>query len=283
MALKHPMTDQNPHSTVASVPGPGYSPTLTPQEVSKTISSLGIKKANTLSWQLFMLGILAGLYISFGGHLYLVALKEGMGRLVGGASFGVGLVLVVIAGAELFTGNVIMIIGSIIGRFSMGQMLRNWTIVYLSNFVGACLFAWLIWQTGLMGSVGRPTELGEVAVKIAEGKMALAFWPAMVRGILCNALVVLAVVLAAMSKDIVSKIVAILLPITAFVASSFEHCIANMYLIPIAFLIKGVPFTDQLVMFKNILPVTLGNILGGVLILILHPNRIRQLQYLWRG
>ncbi|MHC4784003.1 MAG: formate/nitrite transporter family protein, partial [Planctomycetota bacterium] len=114
-----------------------YDPKLTNKELSETISALGMKKANTHPWQLFLLGILAGLYISFGGHLFLVALTEDMGKVMAGAVFSVGLVLVLIAGAELFTGNIIMLVGTITHLIPFKLMLRNWITVYLGNFAGA--------------------------------------------------------------------------------------------------------------------------------------------------
>ena len=129
-----------------------YDPKLTPQEVQVTISQLGIKKANTKIWQLFLLGILAGLYISIGGHAFLVALEQGMGKIIGGAVFSVGLVLVVIAGAELFTGNIMMIVGALSTLFPIRKILKNWTVVYLGNFVGSFLFAFLIFKSGLLGT-----------------------------------------------------------------------------------------------------------------------------------
>jgi formate/nitrite transporter len=272
-----------PTPPISSAPDQGYNPTLSHKEVTKTISALGIRKANTEPWQLFMLGILAGIYISFGGHLYLVSMCEKMGRILSGAVFSVGLVLVVIAGAELFTGNILMIIGSLTGRFSISKMLQNWLMVYLGNFVGAYFFALLVWGTGLLGPAGALNPLGQLAVSVAGAKIALPFGEAFFRGVLCNALVILAIVMATMSKDVISKIFSCILPIMAFVACGYEHCIANMYLIPIGLIAKGVSVGDQVAMFHNIIPVTLGNIVGGVVILIIHPNRIRQLQFLWKS
>ncbi|MFA6291186.1 MAG: formate/nitrite transporter family protein [Victivallales bacterium] len=258
-----------------------YHPVLTPGEYSRTFSSLGIKKANTRTWQQLLLGLLAGLYISVGSHLFLEAMNAGMGRIWAGAVFGVGLVLVVVAGAELFTGNIIMVIGTITRQFSLARMLRNWIAVYGGNLAGAYLFALMVWAAGIFGTPDKLTDMGTWAVKVAEAKLSLTFGQAFLRGVLCNMLVILAIIMSLMSKDIVSKIVCCILPIMAFVASGFEHCVANMYLIPAGLLAKGVPLVDQAVIWHNILPVTLGNIVGGVGILILHPNRIRQLAMLW--
>ncbi len=261
--------------------GQNYNPVLTPGEYSRTFSALGIKKANTRTWQQLLLGLLAGLYISVGSHLFLVAMNAGMGRIWAGAVFGVGLVLVVVAGAELFTGNIIMVIGTITRQFSLARMLRNWIAVYGGNLAGAYLFALMVWAAGIFGTPDNLTDMGTWAVKVAEAKLNQTFGQAFLRGVLCNMLVILAIIMSLMSKDIVSKIVCCILPIMAFVASGFEHCVANMYLIPVGLLAKGVPLVDQAVIWHNILPVTLGNIVGGVGILILHPNRIRQLAILW--
>ncbi len=259
-----------------------YLPTLTSHELGVKISALGIKKANTRSWQLFVLGILAGLYISLGGHLFLVALVEGAGRLVGGVVFTLGLVLVVVAGAELFTGNIIMVVGAMTGMFKVRELLRNWVSVYAGNFAGAYAFAAVLWSTGLAGRHGALNDLGTLMVNVADAKLALSFTEAFARGVLCNILVILAILMATMSKDIISKIACCIFPIMAFVACGFEHCVANMYLIPIGLIAKGLSAADQMVMFHNIVPVTLGNIAGGIFILAIHPNRIRQLVFLYR-
>jgi len=255
----------------------GYSPKLSEVELTSTISKLGIKKANSKTWQLILLGGLAGLYIALGGQVFLVALEQGMGKIVGGAAFSVGLILVVIAGAELFTGNIIMLLGSFSGLFPVRKLFKNWSLVYVSNLLGAVATAFLIYKSGLMGNPGDPNALGQLSISVADSKLALSFGQAFIRGIFCNILVLLAIILASFSKDVVSKIVAIVFTIMAFVASGFEHCVANMYLIPIGLLTKGVPPDELWVMFKNIAPVTLGNIVGGIVILLIHPNRIRQL------
>ena len=254
-----------------------YDPKLSHEELGKAISSLGIKKANTKIWQLFLLGVLAGLYISFGGHLFLVALAENLGKVAGGIVFSIGLVLVIVAGAELFTGNIVMIVGTLGGFFSVHRMVRNWSTVYVGNFVGAFVFAVLIWKSGLLGTESGLNHIGNIARTVAEKKLALTFNECFIRGIFCNMLVILAVIMATMSKDVISKIFCCILPIMAFVACGFEHCVANMYLIPIGLLAKGIPVWQHVMVFKNILPVTVGNIVGGIFILLIHPNRIRQL------
>jgi formate/nitrite transporter len=258
-----------------------YEPALSTHELALKISALGIKKANTKVWQLLILGMLAGLYIGFGGHVFLVALEQGMGKIVGGMVFSVGLVLVVIAGAELFTGNIMMIVSTILSLYTLKKILKNWLSVYIGNFIGSLLFAILIWKSGLLGSPDELTGLGNVSVGVAEAKLGLTFSEAFIRGIFCNMLVILAIIMATISKDVISKIASVVLPIMVFVACGFEHCVANMFLIPIGLLAKGVNGIGLFSMFENILPVTLGNIVGGILILVIHPNRIRQLIYLF--
>ncbi len=226
------------------------------------------------------MGILAGLYIGIGGHLYLVTIEHGMGKIVGGAVFSVGLVLIVIAGAELFTGNIIMIVGSLSGLYSLGKLLKNWIIVYIANFIGSILFAIAIYESGLLGSFNYINELGLLSMKVAETKLSISFLECVIRGFFCNILVILAIIMSFIAKDLISKIFCCILPIMAFVACGFEHCVANMYLIPLGLLVKFNSFFSLYKIFQNILPVTLGNILGGIFILVIHPNRIRQIKYL---
>jgi formate/nitrite transporter len=254
-----------------------YDPKLTHNEVGATISHLGIKKANTQPWQLFLLGLLAGIYISLGSHLFLVAMEQGMGRIVAGACFSVGLVLIVIAGAELFTGNITMIVGAVSGHYSPVLLFRNWIVVYVGNLAGALTTAYFLYKSGIFGNPHEHTAMGNMAVKIAEYKLNLTFTEAFIRGIFCNILVILAIIMSYFSKDIISKIVCVILPIMTFVASGFEHSIANMYLIPVGLFSAGHTLPEQYIMLHNLIPVTLGNILGGLLIMFIHPNRIRQI------
>ena len=259
-----------------------YEPLLSAKEHEQTIARLGIRKANTMVWQLILLGILAGIYISFGGLVSLVALSEGANRIVAGTVFSVGLVLVVIAGAELFTGNIIMIVGAITRKFPASSLLRNWGSVYFGNCLGAYGFAALVTLTSILGPPEALTPLGRTAVRVAEAKLAQGFGDAFVRGILCNMLVALALNMAITAKDVISKIVCCILPIMTFVACGFEHCVANMLLIPLGLFAKGVPLWQQGCLFGSLIPVTLGNIVGGIAILVLHPSRIRQLIFLYR-
>jgi len=263
--------------------GAPYEPSLSYKQATQAISMLGIKKANTEPWQLLLLGLLAGLYIGVGSHLFLVAMQAGMGRIVSGAVFGVGLVLVVVAGAELFTGNIIMVVAALTGRLPFGRMLQSWAVVYLGNLAGSLLLVLLVNASGLLASHGAPTETGAFAATVAAAKLGLPFGEAFCRGILCNMLVVLALIMSSISKDIISKIACCILPIMAFVASGFEHCVANMYLIPAGLLAKQAGLTEHAALLWNLIPITLGNIVGGICILMLHPNRIRQLMVLTKG
>ena len=262
---------------------PPYEPSLSYKQATQAISLLGIKKANTEPWQLLLLGILAGLYIGVGSHLFLVAMQAGMGRIVSGAVFGVGLVLVVVAGAELFTGNIIMVVAALTGRLSFAKMLQNWAVVYLGNLAGALLLVMLVYASGLLVRHGTPSELGTYAATVAEAKQGLSFGEAFCRGILCNMLVILALIMSSISKDIISKIACCILPIMAFVASGYEHCVANMYLIPAGLMAKHAGLAEHSAILWNLIPVTLGNIVGGICILMFHPNRIRQLILLTKG
>ena len=257
-----------------------YEPKLGGRDVSLAISKLGIKKTNTKVWQLLLLGVLAGLYISFGGQLFLVTVASGLSEVIGGIMFSVGLILVVIAGSELFTGNVTLIIGVLSGVIKKRKVLVNWVTVYIGNFIGSMLFAWMMSKSGLFGTPEALNDLGALAAQVAAAKLAIPFWQAVIRAVFCNMLVILAIIMAVMAKDIVSKIFAIVFPITAFVACGFEHSIANMFLIPIGMLVKGTSLLGTLAAFQNLVPVTLGNLIGGILILVIHPNRIRQIKVL---
>ena len=210
----------------------------------------------------------------------MVTVAAGLGKVVGAMLFSVGLILVVVAGAELFTGNVAIIIGVMGGIVTKRRMLKNWIVVYIGNFAGSIIFAVLMAKSGLFGSTDAPNVLGELASKIAAAKISIPFWEAFIRGIFCNMLVILAIVMAIISKDVISKIFCIIFPITCFVACGFEHCVANMYLITVGMLVDGTPLWETYPMFTNLIPVTLGNIVGGMAILLIHPNRIRQISVL---
>jgi formate/nitrite transporter len=252
-----------------------------PKNIAETVAqTVGVYKATSPWLTVFVLGILAGAYVGFGGFLYTTvtfdaAAKLGLGvtRLLGGVVFSVGLMLVVIAGAELFTGNTLMVSSVMSSKITFWKMIQRWGIVWVANFIGSLLIALLFFYSGLWKTADG--ALGAAAVKIACNKLSLTFSEALWRGIGCNWLVCLAVWMALAARQTVGKIFAILFPVMAFVALGFEHCIANMYFIPTGILfvhkatLPAVHGIDVSILnwvnlfWKNLLPVTIGNIIGG--------------------
>ena len=266
---------------------------MTPAEISASVCAAGKAKTELPILKMIALGILAGVYIGFGANL---ATKVGsapdadsaIGIFLFGAVFSVGLMLVVIAGAELFTGNNMACFASAInGQASWGGLLYNWVVVWFSNFAGSLLLVYIIffgmyWMAvdPATGAVGL-SAMGAKAVAIAKGKLSLTWGAAFLRAICCNWLVCLAVWMAFAAKDIVGKIFGIFFPIMAFVSSGFEHSVANMFFIPMGITIaqnapaavaEKMAMTPEAVtamfnyghlMTANLIPVTLGNIVGG--------------------
>ena len=248
-----------------------------PLEMAKMACAASQTKTSWNHRQILLLGILGGAYISLGGWLMTCVtydLPGGIAKFMAGAVFSVGLMLVVIGGAELFTGNCMMPLGALVGCTPMKKIFIAWTWVYFANFLGGLIVVFLLYNTGLWeGPIGVKT------LHIAAAKMSLPFGQAFFRGILCNWLVTIAVWLSMASTDVTGKIWAIFFPIMAFVASGFEHCVANMYFLPMGLLLKRVPSLQQAAqlsdaqlqvmnlggLVKNLIPVTLGNIVGGVL------------------
>ena len=252
------MSPKPPHPTA---PNPTGIAAYQPAEIALRIEEAGVGKTKLGLLQMMALSVLAGVFIAFGAAFYTQVMSGvdasfGPARLLGGAAFSLGLILVVVGGAELFTGNALMVMAWVDRRIGSGAMLRAWTIVYLGNLLGALAMAVLVSLSGTLNGA-----VGELAVRIAEAKMALPPLEALVRGILCNALVCLAVWLTFAAQTVTGKILAILWPITAFVALGFEHSIANMYLIPVGLLHGAEGGLASLL--ANLLPVTLGNIAGG--------------------
>ncbi len=254
---------------------------LAPAEMAQRAEAVGVRKAAMPPAKVFVLAVLAGAFIALGAIYATVAatgasgvLPYGVTRVLFGLTFCLGLILVVVAGAELFTGNNLIVMAWASGKVSTGALLRNWLIVYLGNAVGSL-------GTALIVFLGRQYTLsggavGVTALTIANSKAGVAFIPALFLGILCNALVCLAVWMSYGARSTTDKIAAILFPISAFVAGGFEHSIANMYFIPIGLLIKYLDptytagtgldlghLTVQGFLVNNLLPVTLGNIIGG--------------------
>ncbi len=254
-----------------------------PATIAETLSrSVCVKKTNGDPWNIFILAVFAGAYIAFGAELMTVTIQGigssmgfGMAKLLGGAVFSVGLMLVVIAGAELFTGNNLMVLSALDRKVGFGKVLGKWGLVYLGNFVGSILLVAIMYGSGLWKMNGM--GVGVSALKIATAKVNLPFWEAFFRGIGCNWLVCLAVWMSLASRNVVGKIFAIFFPIMAFVASGFEHSIANMYFIPMGIFLKGNSAVVNAsgiagklstlnwgsFIVNNEIPVTLGNIVGG--------------------
>ncbi len=263
---------------------------LLPPQIAAKAEDIGVAKGNMPALPLFVLAVLAGAFIGLGAMFSTIsitgsagvnganALPWGVMRVIAGVTFSLGLILVVVAGAELFTGNNLLMMAAVSGKLSPAKLLRNWAIVYAGNFVGSILTALVMYLTHQHemadGAVGLAT------LKLANAKCGLTWGEAMSRGVYCNALVCLAVWLCMSCRGTGEKIVAILFPITAFVAAGFEHCVANMYIIPLALFIEAdapasfwhatqtnpyafTHLTWAAFLFANLIPVTLGNILGG--------------------
>ena len=272
---------------------------LLPAEMAARAELLGVRKAEMPFLKMFMLSVLAGAFISLGAMFattvtaggitisapdgsvaFSTGLPYGVTRLLTGLVFCLGLILVVVGGAELFTGNNLIVMACASGKVRGRELLRNWVIVYLGNFVGSIGTVVLMFFTKQY-TFGT-NSVGIAALKIGVAKVDLTFIQAIALGILCNALVCLAVWLTYSARSTMDKILAIIFPITAFVAAGFEHSIANMYFIPYALFIKDFDpgfvstvgdkvahldlLTWQTFLFSNLLPVTIGNIIGGAVL-----------------
>lgn len=244
----------------------------------------GIKKTNLTTKKLILLGIAAGFFIGIGAEASSLAMhgisNVGLARTVAGAVFPIGLMLIVLLGGELFTGNCLISMAVYDKKAKLKGMIRNLTIVYISNFIGAALMAWMINNCGQLNF--SDGGAGAFTIKVALGKVGIDPMQAMVSGILCNVLVCLAIFMAATAKDVAGKCIAIFFPIFVFVISGFEHCVANMYYIPAGIFaaqntlyaakateLYGIT-AEQLsglnfgTMFSNLIPVTIGNVIGGM-------------------
>jgi formate/nitrite transporter len=246
---------------------------FSPKEIAAQVETIGVAKARLPLVSMLMLSVVAGAFIGLGA-LYFVLVKSDLslgfaaGQVLGGVAFALGLILVVVAGAELFTGNNLLAMAWADGKISTLDLLRNWAIVCGGNFIGAAGLALFVF-------LSRHPEMNDGAIaeeylSIAAAKVAMPFWTAFFKGILCNVLVCMAVWMALAGRSVVDKAVAIVFPISAFVAAGFEHSVANMYLIPLAMLLQtfgNVGATANTVtwvgFFSNLVPVILGNIVGG--------------------
>jgi formate transporter FocA len=257
---------------------------LVPPQMAGKAENVGVSKAQLNSFRMFALAVLAGAFIALGAIFSTTAttggssLPYGVVRILAGLTFSLGLILVVVAGAELFTGNNLIVMAWASHKVSTMQLLRNWVVVYIGNFVGSILTAYMMF-------LSRQYEMsngaiGLTALNIANAKTGLDFIPALVLGIFCNALVCLAVWLCMSARSTTDRVLAIVPPISAFVAAGFEHSIANMYFIPVGLFIKAgasdafwtnigktaADFSNLTwgdFFLANLLPVTIGNIIGG--------------------
>ncbi len=236
-----------------------------PARIAQLVEDVGVRKCALPLLTTLTLGILAGAFIAFGAMFYTVVvtgseLGFGPTRLMGGLVFSLGLVLVVVGGAELFTGNSLIVMAWADGRVSTADLLRNWALVYAGNLIGALGTVVLVHLAGTM-SLGSGS-VAATARAIAEAKVAIAPQEAFFRAILCNVLVCLAVWMCFAAHSVSGKALAIVFPISAFVALGFEHSVANMYLLPIGALQSGAEIGVGAIL-ANIVPVTLGNMVGG--------------------
>ena len=272
-----------------------------PQQIVSANIAASKGKTQLPLLRLVLLSIFAGMFIACGASASSVAMHAignvGLARLTAGAIFPVGLMMIVFVGGELFTGDCLMIMGYLHREYRLVEVLRVLTVVFLSNFAGAAMFAAMLNMTNQLDFSAN--MLGAFTIKVAMGKVQMTFSSAFVSGILCNIFVCVAVLMAAASKDIAGKALAIFFPILAFVVSGYEHCVANMYYIPAGIFAAGNPAYAQAaitaygytaeqmealnwinLLVKNLLPVTLGNMVGGMVFVgiplyLIHAQKIK--------
>jgi formate/nitrite transporter len=258
---------------------------LLPAEMARRAEEIGAAKAAMDSVRVFVLAVLAGAFIALGAVFATVALSGagtapwGPIRVLAGVAFSLGLVLVVVGGAELFTGNNLIVMAWAAGRIRTGSLALNWAIVYAGNFVGALSIALLV-AVGGTYRLGSGTY-GTAALGIASAKLGLSFLEAIALGVLCNVLVCLAVWLSYSARTTADRILAVVMPITAFVAAGFEHSVANMYFVPFGLLVAAADpefvashgltgqadaLTWLAFVWRNLVPVTIGNVIGGAVL-----------------
>ena len=248
---------------------------FSPPQIAEKVESVGVAKAHLRTLPTFMLGVLAGGFIGLGGLYFMLIVADaqlsfGIARVLGGAVFSLGLILVVVGGAELFTGNNLLVMAWADRKITTVEMLRNWVIVFVSNAVGAIGLAVVVYLSH--HAAMNQGAVGIAYIKVAAAKTALPFWEAFFKGVLCNLLVCLGVWMALAGRGVIDKVIVIVFPISAFVAAGFEHSVANMYFIPLGILLKAdvpapagvnVAALDWGGFIHNLVPVTLGNIVGG--------------------
>lgn len=245
---------------------------LPPAKTQEAFVHIGFAKARLTRGRAFVLAILAGAFVALGASFMLmvrsdVSLSPTISLVLGGLAFCLGLFLVLVAGAELFTGNCLMVIGALDGRYPLVRMLRKWAIVYAGNAVGALLVVVLLLVSGFAEMQGG--AVGELVCSVAASKASLSPVVAFSRGILCNVLVCLAVWMGSAGKTVCDKLAAAILPVVAFVVLGFEHSVANMFFLPLGLVIEALWGGSSVVVLgvaSNLVFVTLGNIVGGVAI-----------------
>lgn len=240
-----------------------------PRDIARMVQHLGVAKAKTATLTVLVLSVLAGAFVSLGALFFTVMVTDsslgfGVTRLLGGLSFSLGLILVVIAGAELFTGNILMAMAWASRLIGARDILRNWMLVYLGNVIGSvATVAFVLWTDIAATNNGA---VGETALRIAVAKATLPVGVAFARGLLCNALVCLAIWLAMGGRSVSDKILAIVFPITAFVAMGFEHSIANWFFLPYGLALDTSGVVPAAGVVRNLVAVTAGNLVGGTLL-----------------
>jgi len=251
-----------------------------PQQIAERVDNIGVTKARLPLLSMAMLGMLAGAFIGLGALYFTLVISDAglsfaVARVLGGVCFSLGLLLVVVAGAELFTGNNLLAMAWADGKVSTTEVLRNWVVVCAANFAGAAGLALLVFLSGHAGMNGG--AVAQSYLKIAIAKSTMPVTELFFRGVLCNVLVCMAVWMVLAGRSVVDKFFAIVLPISAFVAAGFEHSIANMYFFPLALLLKesgialpaGADAITVYAMFRNLVPVIAGNIVGGSVLVAL--------------
>ena len=245
---------------------------FSPKEIARKVEDIGVAKARLPIQSMLMLGILAGAFIGLGALYYVIirsdaSLGSAFKQILGGMAFAMGLVLVTVAGAELFTGNNLLVMAWADRKISTYELVRSWVVVCVGNLIGAVGLAVLVFLAHHADV--NDGLVGQEYLRIAALKVTMPFWTAFFRGVLCNALVCLAVWMALAGRSVVDKVVAIVIPVSAFVAAGFEHSVANMYLIPMAMLLQEASGAGSQVaitwqgFLHNLFPVLLGNLLGG--------------------
>ena len=245
-----------------------------PRQIAERVAELGVAKARLPLASLFMLGMLAGAFIGLGSLFAVIVYSDAsLGfaarRLLGGSVFSLGLLLVVVAGAELFTGNNLLAMAWADGKLTTREVLLNWTVVCAANFAGALVLAGLVFLSG--HTAMNAGAVAQTYREIAAAKTSLPPVQAFFSGVMCNVLVCMAVWMALAGRSVVDKLAAIVLPIAAFVAAGFEHSVANMYLIPLGMLLQGAAGEPVVLwgLARNLAPVIAGNLVGGSVIVAL--------------